>query len=80
MPLADQVPEGNWIARRLDRLERELRELRAARDPLDLSGNGSPEGVVTANVGATWRQLDGGASTTLWIKEAGTSTTGWRPV
>lgn len=41
------------------------------------SGNGSPEGVVTAVVGAVYTRKDGGANTTLYIKESGTSNTGW---
>jgi len=38
---------------------------------------GSPEGVVTANVGSFYLRTDGGASTTLYIKETGTGNTGW---
>lgn len=46
-----------------------------------LQGNGSPAGVVVANVGTLYRRLDGGASTTLYIKEAGNGTAaGWRAV
>jgi hypothetical protein len=44
-----------------------------------LSGNGSPEGVVTAGVGTIYSRLDGGASTTLYVKESGTGATGWVP-
>ena len=40
-------------------------------------GSGSPEGVVTAPVGAMYRRTDGGASTTLYIKTSGTGNTGW---
>jgi len=41
-------------------------------------GNGSPNGAVTASVGALYLRLDGGAATTLWVKESGTNTnTGW---
>lgn len=43
-----------------------------------LSGNGSPETVVVATVGTLYRRLDGGASTTLYVKESGAGTnTGW---
>jgi hypothetical protein len=43
-----------------------------------LTGLGSPEGVVTADVGAVYRRRDGGTNTTLYVKEAGTNTnTGW---
>ena len=44
------------------------------------AGSGSPEGVVTANVGSTYRRTDGAASTTLYVKESGTGNTGWRAV
>ena len=41
-------------------------------------GTGSPETVVTASVGALYLRLDGGAATTLYVKESGTNTnTGW---
>lgn len=45
--------------------------------PLDTSGTGSPEGVVTAPVGSTFRRTDGGANTTLYRKESGAGNTGW---
>lgn len=41
------------------------------------TGTGSPEGVVTANVGTMYLRSDGGAGTTLYIKESGTGNTGW---
>ena len=41
-------------------------------------GSGSPEGVVTANIGCQYVDTDGGASVTLYVKESGTgSKTGW---
>jgi hypothetical protein len=41
-------------------------------------GTGSPNTVVTASVGAIFLRLDGGAGTSIYIKESGTSTnTGW---
>lgn len=41
-------------------------------------GSGSPETVVTASVGALYLRTDGGAITTLYVKESGTNTnTGW---
>jgi len=42
-----------------------------------LWGTGSPETVVTATVGSMFLRTDGGASTTLYIKESGTGNTGW---
>jgi hypothetical protein len=40
-------------------------------------GAGSPEGVVTAPVGTAYLRSDGGANTTLYVKESGTGNTGW---
>jgi hypothetical protein len=42
-----------------------------------LSGSGSPEGVVTANVGSLYTRTNGGAGTTLYVKESGSGNTGW---
>ncbi len=44
----------------------------------DFSGYGSPEGAITAGIGSTYRQLDGGADTTLWVKESGIGNSGWQ--
>lgn len=41
------------------------------------SGTGSPEGVLTAAVGSIFMRTDGGASTTLFVKESGAGNTGW---
>jgi len=43
----------------------------------DFSGYGSPENVVSADIGSTYRRLDGGATTTLYVKTSGSSATGW---
>lgn len=40
-------------------------------------GSGTPEGVVTANIGSIFLRTNGGASTTLYVKESGTGNTGW---
>lgn len=40
-------------------------------------GSGSPEGAITATVGTLWLRTDGGAGTTLYIKESGSGNTGW---
>lgn len=42
-----------------------------------LSGNGAPEGVVTAPTGSLYLRGDGGANTTLYVKESGVGNTGW---
>lgn len=41
------------------------------------AGTGSPESVLTAPVGSTYSRRDGGASTSFYVKETGTGTTGW---
>lgn len=40
-------------------------------------GTGTPEGAVTAGIGSLYRRTDGGANTTLYVKESGTGNTGW---
>ncbi len=45
---------------------------------LIFSGTGSPEGAVIAGVGSIFLRTDGGAGTTLYVKESGVNTnTGW---
>ena len=44
---------------------------------LVLTGTGTPQSVVTAPVGSIFLRTDGGASTTLYVKENGTGNTGW---
>lgn len=41
------------------------------------SGAGTPEGAVTATVGSLYTRTDGGAATTLYVKESGEGNTGW---
>lgn len=41
------------------------------------TGTGSPEGAVTAIVGSLYSRLDGGATTTLYVKTSGAGNTGW---
>jgi hypothetical protein len=43
-----------------------------------LEGEGSPEGVVTANPGALYQNTAGGVGTTLYYKASGTESTGWQ--
>jgi len=40
-------------------------------------GTGTPEGAVTAPIGTMYLRNNGGAGTTLYIKESGTGNTGW---
>ena len=41
------------------------------------SGTGTPEGAQSAPVGSLFLRTDGGASTTLYVKQTGTGNTGW---
>lgn len=45
---------------------------------LDLVGTGSPEGVVTAPVGSTWRDTSATTGAVKWIKASGAGNTGWK--
>ena len=48
-----------------------------AKDVRSASGVGAPEAVVAGGVGSTFLRSDGGALTTLYVKESGTGNTGW---
>lgn len=41
------------------------------------AGSGTPEGVVTAGVSSLFLRKDGGASTSLYVKQSGSGNTGW---
>lgn len=47
------------------------------RTDFEYSGTGDPDGVVVASVGSRYRRTDGGANTSLYIKESGTDENGW---
>ena len=40
-------------------------------------GYATPESAVTADIGSIYLRFDGGASTTLYVKESGSGATGW---
>ncbi len=42
-----------------------------------ITDNGSPEAVFTAPIGSLYLRQNGGANTTLYVKESGTGNTGW---
>ena len=42
-----------------------------------IAGSGSPEGVLTAGVGSIYQRTDGGAGTSIYVKESGSGMTGW---
>jgi hypothetical protein len=41
------------------------------------TGTGTPNGVVVATPGSVYLNIAGGSGTTLWVKESGSSNTGW---
>lgn len=41
------------------------------------AGNGDPQNNVTAQIGSLYLRTNGGANTTLYVKESGTGNTGW---
>jgi hypothetical protein len=45
--------------------------------PKNFGGAGSPEGVLAAGPGSTFRRRDGGALTSFYVKESGVGKTGW---
>lgn len=40
-------------------------------------GTGTPEGARVAGIGSIYHRIDGGASTSFYVKESGTGNTGW---
>ena len=59
------VPAGLWV-----------RRSGGTRRPI-FEGAGSPEGALAAPIGSMVLRTDGGAATTLYVKESGTGTAGW---
>jgi len=45
--------------------------------PKILAGSGVPEGVISGAVGSVYLRTDGGATTSIYFKEAGSLSTGW---
>ncbi len=41
------------------------------------AGTGSPEGEIVAKTGSFYMRTDGGANTSIYIKESGVEKTGW---
>lgn len=60
-----------------DTFRRIVAAVNTLEDSRVLRGSGTPEGSVVASVGALYVRTDGGASTTLYVKESGTGNTGW---
>jgi len=66
----DDKPMSPWWHRWFDSLTTHVNHV--------LAGKGSPEGVVVGSVGTLYLRADGGANTTLYVKESSpTPSTGW---
>jgi len=83
MKLTDpRLPLGNDVGRLTtslyDVFRRIVSTVNGLEDAKVLRGAGSPEGAVVAKVGTLYARTDGGANTTLYVKESGDNTnTGW---
>ena len=66
-----------YINRELAPIVEKLRLLTDALLDRDLEGEGSPEGVVTADRGALYQCQDGAPGTLLYVKTTDGSATGW---
>lgn len=69
-----------WLERSLSELEAELlrtNNVNIEGDVVIVTCTGTPEGAITAPVGSLALRSDGGAGTTLYVKESGTGNTGW---
>jgi len=59
-------------------VDQEIKEIKNLLELLPIKiGKGTPETIVTANIGAIFLRLDGGAATTFYVKESGSGVTGW---
>jgi hypothetical protein len=67
-PSANDLP--GWLSTELGNVQRAIASV-------VLTGAGSPEGAVIASVGQLYTRTDGGAGTTLYVKESGVGNTGW---
>lgn len=74
------IPIGNWSiysASTRDSLFLGPIRVGSSTGPKWSSGAGTPEGAVTAPVGSIFSRTDGGAATSMYVKETGTGNTGW---
>ena len=74
------IPIGNWSiysASTRDSLFLGPIRVGSSTGPKWSSGAGTPEGAVTAPVGSIFSRTDGGAGTSMYVKETGTGNAGW---
>lgn len=69
---------GSW-SKRIRRLT--VGEIDLGTDAIEgskiLTGTGDPNGLIARKVGSLYLRLDGGAGSTLYVKESGSGNTGW---
>lgn len=69
---------GSW-SKRIRRLS--VGEIDLGTDTIEgskiLTGTGDPNGLVAGKVGSLYLRVDGGAGSTLYVKESGSGNTGW---
>lgn len=76
LPRADNVSDIGSAAARVENVfAAQIRP--GAGTPIWTSGAGSPEGALVAPVGSLYTRTNGGAGTTLYVKESGAGNTGW---
>lgn len=68
---------GNTIVGSTVALVTDYKGVPAVPQLMELDGTGDPNGAVPATLGSTFRRTDGGAGTSLYVKESGTGSTGW---
>lgn len=76
LPIADATYDIGAVSTRVRNVYAGFYRFASASNGI-YNGTGSPEGVVTADKGSMYLRTDGGANTTLYIKESGTGNTGW---
>lgn len=74
--LTETTPSSGYVKnnRRIDAVNNDQTAVGVHYEHTD---TGTPEGNITAGVGAIYYRQDGGSGTILYIKESGTGNTGW---
>lgn len=61
----------------VDQIEWRATQFKLNNGPILRTGSNTPEGVITAPIGSLFLRVNGGAVTTLYVKESGAGNTGW---
>lgn len=77
-PPTDPSALPEYLSRELRRIETELKKDYVFENGVRvITGRGTPESVVAAPIGSLFLRVDGSTGTSLYVKESGTSNTGW---